>query len=108
MRGLEMKCEDLVLTVSLSGELDHHMASGLRDEIDEEFFDKKPKKLTLDLSGVDFMDSSGLGLIMGRYARAKAARCEFNVKGLNKRGEKILKMSGMDKLITYETEKNKK
>lgn len=108
MQGLEIKYENLVLTACLSGELDHHMASGFRDEIDEEFFSKKPKKLTLDLSGVDFMDSSGLGLIMGRYARAKAAQCEFNVKGLNKRSEKILKMSGMDKLIAYETEKNKK
>ncbi len=102
MEGLEFEYSVGVLTAKLSGELDHHMASCVRQSIDDEFFSKRPLKLRLDLSGVNFMDSSGLGLIMGRYARAKAAECPFALCGVDERCMKMLKMSGMDKLISRE------
>ena len=55
------------LAAYLSGEIDHHAAQSLRREIDAQVDDRLPELLTLDFSGVTFMDSSGVGLILGRY-----------------------------------------
>ena len=60
-----------VLSIHVRGEIDHHTASEIRRGIDGVLFEKRPHKLILDLSAVSFMDSSGLGLIMGRYAVMK-------------------------------------
>ena len=54
------------LAAYLSGEIDHHAAQSLRREIDAQIDDRLPELLTLDFSGVTFMDSSGVGLILGR------------------------------------------
>ncbi len=55
--------------VVLSGELDHHNAAIIREEVDREL-DGSVKLLTLDMSGITFMDSSGIGVVLGRYRRA--------------------------------------
>ena len=55
------------ITAYLSGEIDHHIAAGLRREIDGPVMADPPPLLVLDFGGVTFMDSSGIGLIMGRY-----------------------------------------
>lgn len=60
------------LAAYLSGEIDHHAAQALRREIDAQVDDRLPELLTLDFSGVTFMDSSGVGLILGRQRRAQA------------------------------------
>ena len=57
-----------VLHAELSGEIDHHSAVSLREEADELIFRIRPKTVVIVLSSIEFMDSSGLGLIMGRYA----------------------------------------
>ena len=54
------------LAAYLSGEIDHHAAQSIRREIDAQVDDRLPELLTLDFSGVTFMDSSGVGLILGR------------------------------------------
>ncbi len=55
------------LHVKLSGELDHHSAEQTRNMLDTLLKDITVRDLTLDLSGVSFMDSAGLGVILGRY-----------------------------------------
>ena len=55
------------LTAYISGEIDHHSAKSIRKEIDINVEKLKPTDLYLDFSKVDFMDSSGIGLVMGRY-----------------------------------------
>jgi len=55
------------LTVYIQGELDHHTAKEIRSRIDTEISRREPENLELDFSGVTFMDSSGIGLVMGRY-----------------------------------------
>lgn len=55
------------LTVYIKGELDHHTAKEIRFRIDNEIKRREPEFLELDFSGVTFMDSSGIGLVMGRY-----------------------------------------
>ena len=57
---------DNTLTAFLSGEIDHHTAAAFRDSIDSEAEAMKPQMLVLDFGGIGFMDSSGIGLIMGR------------------------------------------
>ncbi|MEE0800204.1 MAG: anti-sigma factor antagonist [Gemmiger sp.] len=54
------------LAAYLTGEIDHHAAQSLRREIDAQVDARMPELLTMDFSGVTFMDSSGVGLILGR------------------------------------------
>ena len=54
------------LVAMLSGEIDHHWAAVLRQQIDDQIQKKMPSVLVLDFSEVTFMDSSGVGLILGR------------------------------------------
>ena len=63
--------KDGVLTLRIAGEIDHHGAKSLREKLDEAIYLYRAPTVVLDLAGVAFMDSSGLGLIMGRYARAR-------------------------------------
>lgn len=62
------------VTIWLSGELDHHAARSLREQIDGAVDRTGAKRLRLDFEGVTFMDSSGIGLVMGRYRLMPARR----------------------------------
>lgn len=90
------------LTISPRGEIDHHSARSLRDRIDSEMYDIRPSVLVLDLSEIDFMDSSGLGLLLGRYQRAMEIGCEMKLRGCSARTLKILRLAGADKLFEFE------
>ena len=59
--------ESDTLKICINGEIDHHSAVATRTEIDAIIFRNRPKILEMDLSNVGFMDSSGVGLVMGRY-----------------------------------------
>ena len=100
MKELDFNEKDGVLTASLSGELDHCLAAAVRERIDEKVYEKRPAALVLDISGVSFMDSSGLGLIMGRYTVCRACGCAFSLCGADERAVKILSLAGLDKVIT--------
>ena len=63
---IRMESTPSVLTVWLTGELDHHAAREIREQIDSALGRCTATLLRLDFSGVGFMDSSGIGLIMGR------------------------------------------
>ena len=67
--SLNFDFNDGVLRVAIVGEINHHSAASIREAIDEKILELCPKNLVLDLADVSFMDSSGLGLIMGRYQR---------------------------------------
>lgn len=91
--------KDGKIIVYLSGEIDHHSARSIRESVDRLIISQKPSSLILDLEGVDFMDSSGLGLILGRYRKIKELSGEMYLCGADERTMKILKMAGVDKLI---------
>ncbi len=86
------------MTVFLRGEIDHHTAAGIRKEIDEETDKLLPQLLVLDFSGVTFMDSSGVGLVMGRYRNVSAHGGRLEVVNLSAWCYKIMKMSGLEKI----------
>lgn len=72
---VSVKCEARHICIRLSGELDHHSAKGLLRRLDQEIEKALPTQLTLDLSGVTFMDSSGIALLIpGPAADAGAGR----------------------------------
>ncbi len=90
------------LKVSLYGEIDHHSASALREEIDQRIYEVKPKTLILDLKSIGFMDSSGLGLILGRYNKMKEIGGSLKVHNPASGAARVLKLAAADKIIPIE------
>ena len=88
-----------VLTVKLNGEIDHHSVRDIRSEIDRQICFYRAREVTLDLESVSFMDSSGLGLILGRYTRVKENGGNLKVSNPGKSAFRVLKLAGTDKLI---------
>lgn len=93
---------DGVLEVTLQGEIDHHSAVAVRTGIDEEICREHPQKTILDLSGIEFMDSSGLGLIMGRYALMQKFGGALTLKNPNERIVRIFDLAGLGRMIRIE------
>lgn len=87
------------LTVRLSGELDHSVATGIRRELDVLIDQTCPKKLVFDLKGLDFMDSSGIGLIIGRYKLMTQRGGSVAVREPDAHIDKIFKMAGLYQLV---------
>ena len=88
-----------ILSIRIRGEIDHHTAASIRQGIDATLFEKRPAKLILDLSAVSFMDSSGLGLIMGRYSVMKELGGEMTVWNPSPETRAILTLAGMERLV---------
>lgn len=100
--GVRFVLKDDHLTAILSGEIDHHAACGMREEIDRKAGQAKPKLLTLDFSQVTFMDSSGIGLIMGRYRLMQALRGSLTVLDLSPQMKRVVNLSGVGQLVPLE------
>ncbi len=86
------------VTAKISGEIDHHTVRSVRGEIDEALYTALPKKLILDLSNVCFMDSSGLGLIVGRVGGAKEIGATVEIVGASARICRIFEMAGLNRI----------
>ena len=91
------------LTVFLEGDIDHHSARQIRSRIDTKVYIQRPDELILDLSRVCFMDSSGLGLILGRYAKAVELGIAFKVANPTPEIRRILDLAGTERLIKIES-----
>lgn len=97
--GYETRFKDRLLCVYLHGEIDHHSAVCLREDLDALILRERPLRLVLDLSRIEFMDSAGLGLLMGRYRLMKDLGGEMVVERPNERILKILRLSGMERFF---------
>ena len=91
--------DDTTLLAKITGEIDHHTARWLRMDIDTAIQDKEPKKLLLDFSGVSFMDSSGVGLVMGRYKNMSERGGKVELRNMPDYIEKVMSLAGMDRLL---------
>lgn len=87
------------LLAKITGEIDHHTARWLRSDIDTAIEDRSPKKLYLDFSGVSFMDSSGVGLVMGRYKNMRERGGRVYMINMPEYIEKVMNLAGMDRLL---------
>lgn len=92
-----------VVTALLSGELDHHSAKEMREEIDSAVELNMPSLLILDFKDISFMDSSGIGLVMGRYRTLVKTGTELHITGAAPNIYKVLKLAGIEKLAKLES-----
>ena len=101
------KCGD-ELIAALAGEIDHHNSKQIREAIDAELERGGYKLLTFDLESVSFMDSSGIGVIIGRSRKMGYFGGEVYAEHLSGRILKIFKVSGLHTLIRTSVPKQQK
>lgn len=87
------------LTVRLQDELDHRAAEKMRAELDELLRDGEIRRLVLDLKKLNFMDSSGIGFIIGRYKLMARRGGSVAVKNADRRMDRIFQMAGLYELV---------
>ncbi len=97
--GFDSEFDGVSLKIKLRGEIDHHAAAVVRVNIDELIRSRAPRVLLLDMSAVDFMDSSGLGLIMGRFSLMQSSGGEMFILDPSPATEKIMKLAGMERIV---------
>ena len=86
---------DGCLTVEILGEVDHHSARPLREEIDRQLYLYRPSLFCLSLARVNFMDSSGLGLILGRLSLCRELGCPMRLTDVSERAARLFRMAGL-------------
>lgn len=87
------------LTIYLSGEIDHHSCIPIREQADAEIIKTHPKEVILDFKGVTFMDSSGIGLIMGRYKLASSYGALVTVTETSTYLKRVMRIAGLDSIV---------
>jgi len=87
------------LVIRLSGELDHSAAAYIRKEVDALIADSGVRRLIFDLNGLKFMDSSGIGLMIGRYKLMARRGGSVAVFGSDERIDRIFEMAGLYQLV---------
>ena len=93
---------DGAIRILLRGEMDHHNAVSVRGEIDGLIYSERPQKLLLDMSEIGFMDSSGLGFVMGRYALMEKLGGILVLENPNERITKIFELAGLGRIVKIE------
>lgn len=101
---IEFKVRDVSLIVIMKGEIDHHIAESIRTRIDREFSLKGVKNIIFDFGQVHFMDSSGIGVIMGRYKKVKELGGKVSLCNIQTQLDRVFTLSGVYKIIQkYDT-----
>lgn len=95
-----------VLIVRLSGELDHHAAEMVRMELDDVIMRGRAEHLVLSLKELQFMDSSGLGVILGRYKLIRGKGGKMAVCDASAPVKRLLEMSGLFKIMSVYDDEN--
>ena len=96
---MKYQVQENSLTMFLPREVDHHAAEELKREVDEMIERNHIKIVIFDFQETDFMDSSGIGMIMGRYKNIRFAGGTVLAVRVNERIRRILTLSGVYKYI---------
>lgn len=105
MRAAEYEVRGNTLVIRLREDLDHHTALAVRETADCMLERSGAKNVLFDFSGIDFMDSSGIGVIMGRYRQVSFGGGRVGVTGVGANIARILNFSGLNKILEhYENE----
>ncbi|MHC1694541.1 MAG: anti-sigma factor antagonist [Eubacteriales bacterium] len=100
--NIKHKFDNNILKVIVFGDIDHHNAKKIRDEIDDLLISYRPRTMQLFMSQVDFMDSSGLGIILGRLNKIREMGGEMKIVEPTARILKILSLAGVEKSVGIE------
>ena len=87
------------ITVQIEGELDHCSAERVRATLDALIADPHVKRLVIDLEKLTFMDSSGIGVMLGRYRQLARRGGALAVRGASPQVDRIFRMSGLYQVI---------
>lgn len=93
------------LIIKISEDLDHHVTQELRENIDEMIDKGIVKDIAFDFSTTGFMDSAGIGMIMGRYKKITPLGGYISIVGINPAIERIVRISGIYKIVRMELAK---
>ena len=93
---------DSALTISLSGEIDHHGAREMMAQLDDAIATRLPARLVLDLSGVTFMDSSGIAVLLRALRQEQHIGGTLRVTDIPAQARRVLDAAGVGRLITLE------
>lgn len=96
---IDITSESGSAVATLSGEIDHHNAKEIRQQLDKFIISAQPKELAIDFKNISFMDSSGIGLIMGRHKLIKECGGNLVVRNPQSYIRRVLKLSGIEKLV---------
>ena len=100
--AVEINAKGEVLTAYLKGEIDHHSAAQIRTEIDLAIERNMPELLVLDFSGVGFMDSSGIALILRAQQRMQLLDGTLLVRNVPPQAKRVLDAAGIGRLVTIQ------
>ena len=90
---------DKTLLIEITEEIDHHVADKLRRKIDNDITRYMPRKVIFDFNKVSFMDSAGIGMVIGRYKMMNMIGGVTQMKNVKTSIRKIFEMSGVSKII---------
>ena len=93
---------DRNMTITISGEVDHHGAKQIMEELDRQMAVVMPRNITVDLSGVSFMDSSGIAVLLRAHRRMGALGGAVTVTGVPAQAGKVLRAAGLDRMMKFE------
>ena len=97
--NINYKKDGATLLVTLGGDIDHHTAQEISDGIARSFRHSHCKNIVIDFSGVDFMDSSGIGMLIGRYKETEIFGGALAAVSVSNELMKIFRISGLNKII---------
>ncbi|MBM4762183.1 anti-sigma F factor antagonist [Bacillus sp. B15-48] len=100
--SIDLEIKNDVLCIRLSGELDHHAAEELRKQATKALESPTVRHIVLNLENLSFMDSSGLGVILGRYKQIKQLNGEMIVCAISPPIKRLFDMSGLFKIVRLE------
>lgn len=94
--------QDSGLTIALSGEIDHHGARTMMAQLDEAITTRLPAHLILEMSGVTFMDSSGIAVLLRALRQMERSGGTLRVTGIPTQARRVLDAAGVGRLIPLE------
>lgn len=97
--GLKFLIKDQNIVVKVEGEIDHHSSQFLKDKIDMQIHKENVKNIIFDFAGVNFMDSSGLGLVMGRYRTMQSLGGRVMLTNISSQLDRVFSLAGLYRVM---------
>lgn len=100
--AVQIDLADELLTARIIGDIDHHSAKEMRETIDDAVLKGQVRELEIDFRDVTFMDSSGIGLVMGRYKRMQELGGTLHLVNVASHLKKVMVLAGLDRLAVLD------